>query len=189
MGVLLPDLVDHLPKAIIYNPVESFITEAMSYLQVRELPGNANRSVRIDYWNLEAIGSWKSFPLGGQGAPWCASYVTAVGRQSLGHAWPIPKTAAVQAMVDWARETGVWYEENPKRGDLFAVYYSHLNPARYGHVGIVVSTQGSAIKTVEGNTNEGGSREGYGIFERVRSPSEKYGYIRWQEALNNKPPI
>lgn len=168
--------------AIIHRPIEALIAEAYIYTDVRE--ETSNRSIHIDYWNFEAIGVWQDFPMGGRGAPWCASFVTAVGRQALGYAWPVPKTASVQAMVDWAKSRQVWYEENPKRGDLFAIYYPSLSPPRYGHVGIVVESQPESFKSLEGNTNTGGSREGYGIFERTRVPSDRYGYIRWIEALN-----
>jgi hypothetical protein len=169
--------------AIIHKPIEALIAEAYSYINERELDGN-NRSVRIDYWNLEAIGSWKDFPMGGRGAPWCAAFVSAMGRQALGYAWPVPLTGMVQTMVDWAKEKGVWYEKDPQRGDLFTIYYPDLSTPRYGHVGIVVTPKEGSLTAVEGNTNPGGSREGYGVFERQRVPTDRYGYIRWVRALN-----
>lgn len=35
-----------------------------------------------------------------------------------------------------------------------------------GHVGIVSSLIGNRLETIEGNTNDGGSREGIGVFRR-----------------------
>ena len=35
-----------------------------------------------------------------------------------------------------------------------------------GHVGIVKEVNGVVLTTIEGNTNDGGSREGIGVFER-----------------------
>lgn len=37
-----------------------------------------------------------------------------------------------------------------------------------GHAGVVVEVEGEHIRTIEGNTNRGGDREGFGVFERRR---------------------
>jgi hypothetical protein len=37
-----------------------------------------------------------------------------------------------------------------------------------GHTGIVSSVEGPFIKTIEGNSNPAGSREGLGVFELTR---------------------
>ena len=36
-----------------------------------------------------------------------------------------------------------------------------------GHTGIVVAVRGSVLETIEGNTNDGGSRNGIGVFRRT----------------------
>ena len=36
----------------------------------------------------------------------------------------------------------------------------------HGHVGFIESVQGVVLTTIEGNTNDGGSREGVGVFRR-----------------------
>jgi hypothetical protein len=167
-------------QATIVEPIAALIAEAKKYRTERE-NNKDNRSIRIDYWNLETIGVWVDFPNGARGAPWCCSYVTAVGRQSLGHAWPVPLTASVQTVVDWAEAKGVLKEE-PKRGDLLVSWYSSLG--RFGHIAIVIDVMTDGrIKTIEGNTNLDGSREGYGIFERLRSPSDRYKFVRWADVL------
>lgn len=38
----------------------------------------------------------------------------------------------------------------------------------FGHTGLVESVNGGFLVTIEGNTNEGGSREGIGVFRRNR---------------------
>jgi hypothetical protein len=51
------------------------------------------------------------------------------------------------------------------------------------HIGLVVGTDGSGrVRTIEGNTNMQGGREGNGVYERVRSLSVCAGFIRlaWQ---------
>lgn len=166
-------------KFTIENPEQELIDEARKYLGEAEIPMGSNRSIRIDYWNLEAIGDWRSFPMGGQGAPWCGSFVTGAGRQALGHLWPVPVTGVVQAMVDWAKTEGIWSETGPEVGDLFCLYYPKLK--RYGHVGIVTEVSPGEIKTIEGNTNDGGSRTGFAVFERIRKISNRMGFIKWSK--------
>lgn len=172
----MPHITMPRSQAIIADPITALIREAKKYKTVRE-NNKDNRSIHIDYWNLEAIGLWVDFPNGARGAPWCMSFVTAMGRQSLGHAWPLPITASVQEAVDWAEAHEV-LRESPSRGDLLVSWYNSLN--RFGHVAIVLEVlQDSRIKTIEGNTNLDGSREGYGVFERIREPSDRYKFIRW----------
>ena len=38
----------------------------------------------------------------------------------------------------------------------------------HGHTGLVVGRSGNDLETIEGNTNELGSREGIGVFARTR---------------------
>ena len=159
-------------KAIINNPVSEFLKEALKYLGEKESPHLSNRSTRIDYWLLETGV--------GLGLPWCAAYVTGVGRQALGHAWPVPFSASVQILVDWAKKKECFYDA-PVKGDLFVIYFPNLS--RYGHIGIVTEVIDGAIKTIEGNTNPGGSRDGWGVFERTRKLSDGIKYIRWMDLL------
>jgi hypothetical protein len=35
-----------------------------------------------------------------------------------------------------------------------------------GHTGLVLEVSGGKLITIEGNTNDGGSREGIGVFQR-----------------------
>jgi hypothetical protein len=37
----------------------------------------------------------------------------------------------------------------------------------HGHVGLVEQVAGVVLTTIEGNTNDGGSREGIGVFRRT----------------------
>uniref|UniRef100_UPI0030CA53AE CHAP domain-containing protein n=1 Tax=uncultured Flavobacterium sp. TaxID=165435 RepID=UPI0030CA53AE len=46
-------------------------------------------------------------------------------------------------------------------GAVFIISYGN----GYGHTGIVESIQGGYVTTIEGNTNNSGSREGIGVFK------------------------
>jgi len=160
--------------ALIADPIQALIAEAERYLAERERPPGSNRSTRIDYWLAET-----GAPLG---VPWCAAFVTAVGRQALGIAWPVPRSAFVQEIVQWAYPKQLVYTE-PERGDLLVIRFPDLG--RFAHVGIVTIASPDRITTIEGNTNIDGSREGYGVFARQRSRSPQYRFVRWAEAVGN----
>jgi len=57
-----------------------------------------------------------------------------------------------------------------KRGDVFLLLYKQ---GQYGwaHTGIVTNVQGTKLTTIEGNTNNNGSREGYELLQRERDIS------------------
>jgi len=42
------------------------------------------------------------------------------------------------------------------------------SPGGAGHTGLVEKVDGGMLVTIEGNTNEGGSREGIGVFRRSK---------------------
>jgi hypothetical protein len=50
-----------------------------------------------------------------------------------------------------------------KPGMIFAI----STGGGYGHVGFVAQVIGNRLETIEGNTNDGGSREGIGVFRRT----------------------
>ncbi|MGH2668648.1 MAG: CHAP domain-containing protein [bacterium] len=127
------------------------------------------------------------------GAPWCMAYVWQMGRQALGADWPVPRTASVQdGLVAWAKTVaGVFLPSGGpfERGDLFLVWNAGLQ--RYAHVGFVehvVGSMQSTLDTLEGNTSAGGSREGFGVFQRRRGAHALAG-VRWTAALGTPASI
>lgn len=153
----------------------ALIAEARRYLNVVEEPKNSNRGVCIDYWIREA-------GLDPAGAfPWCAAFVGQMGRQAVGASWPVPRTAGVAAIAAWAATKGL-VSNVGAGGDLFLLWSEQLK--RFAHIGIVTDynvTTGE-YKTIEGNTNGGGSREGFGVFARVRRADGKTKFVRWEAA-------
>jgi hypothetical protein len=68
-------------------------------------------------------------------------------------------------------------EVTPERGDLFLVIRKSDNRAR--HIGVIENVNGSVASTIEGNTNDEGSREGYELCKRKRNLSNgNYGIIK-----------
>lgn len=68
-----------------------------------------------------------------------------------------------------SRITLVRAKNNPaliKPGHIFVIDTGPAGGA--GHTGLVERVIGGKLVTIEGNTNEGGSREGIGVFRRTQ---------------------
>lgn len=154
---------------------EALIAEARRYLGVVEEPKLSNRGTCIDYWIRECGLDPKL------GLPWCAAYVGQMGRQTFGASWPVPRTASVAVIAAWATASNRLVT-SPQPGDLFLLWEADLRPARYGHVGIVVDVAQTDFGTIEGNTNPGGSRDGFGVFARRRPLGGSTRFVRWEAA-------
>lgn len=73
---------------------------------------------------------------------------------------------------------GKWYKPM-EPDDVFTVYFPAMG--RIAHTGFAHRKINSAIcETVEGNSNNNGSREGVGVFKRKRSFHSLYSISRWR---------
>jgi len=128
------------------------------------------------------MGPWVRFYThGNQGEewPWCAGFASTIVLQaydaigkSRGSAFRF--TLSCDRLGAYAMSKGT-FTKTPSKGSLFLV----RNPKVAGdwiHTGIVVGVNGDVVYTAEGNTNEGGSREGYGAFRRTRA-GDKLDYV------------
>lgn len=157
------------------TPIEALLAEARRYLGVQEHPPGSNRGLEIDYWIRETGLDPQ------QGLPWCAAYVHQVGRQAIGAAWPVPRTASVNAIANWALGQSV-IRDTPAVGDLFLLWHQSLD--RFAHVGFVETIPDvRRFGTLEGNTNPGGSRDGYGVFRRERETGGRTRFVRWTQGV------
>lgn len=145
------------------------IEHAERYLHVREI--THNRGVEIDSMNVLC-----NVPLG---SPWCASFASWIYYHADYDA-PISAWSPSYAM-----KKDIIYKKNLKNnkkiqaGDAVTFYYSNLK--RVGHVGIIVKQEGDYLYTIEGNTNENGSREGDGVYRKKRDINKIYAVTRYYE--------
>jgi hypothetical protein len=150
--------------------VKAAIEFAVTQIGVREKPLGSNRGPEVD----KSLRSTGLTPAAGSFA-WCVAfthfcYLTAA--ESLGVANPHIKTAGVLDHWNRARTkpgavriTRAEAMGNPglvKPGSLFIIDFG----GGLGHSGMVVETSSGRMQTIEGNTNDGGSRNGIGVFER-----------------------
>ncbi len=141
---------------------------------VRE-KGGANRGPEIDRMNL-ACGSYL-------GAPWCATSMSEIGQRSLASVYMPPRTAACDVLLMWARRRRVLHT-TPKPGDLFLVINAK-DEDDATHVGVVETVSPQGIGTLEGNTNNDGSRDGWGFLARFRPLSKRLVYVRWADLIDD----
>jgi hypothetical protein len=154
---------------------------------------------RLFLWVREATGKNDGPPVEAiqkstgnkRGDAWCASFVWFVLRVLVwlgvtGLDWL--RTASCDAMLEGARRRGL-LREHPAPGYIGLLLKSEHDAIHAyfctGH------TAGGSHPTIEGNTNPGGGRDGYGVFERQRGgpddPIYKLGYgytfIDWPALL------
>jgi hypothetical protein len=129
----------------------------------------------------ENMGPWvRLYMDGNQGADqlWCAGFATFVQRQAaatLGVAVPVARTFSCDELAAHAKHAACFVAGCPDfraitPGSLFLV---RRTDGDWQHVGIVTATEPDAFHTIEGNTNDDGSREGYEVCERVRGYDKK----------------
>lgn len=97
----------------------------------------------------------------GPGHPWCAAFNFFVFREA-GFSSLVPKSAW---SPDWLR--GGERRRTGHPADVFGIYFP--SRGRIAHTGIVEAQQGPWLTTIEGNTNEAGSRDGDGVYRKKRS--------------------
>lgn len=143
---------------------------AASNVGVSEKPKGSNSGPEVDIY-LRSVGL-KS------GYSWCMAFVywcVNTASKELDVANPLVKTGGV--LRQWnetncrkcpARSKAV------KAGDIFIMEFGH----GMGHTGFVEKVVGGMIHTIEGNTNDDGSREGYEVARRQRLVSSVKGFIQ-----------
>lgn len=153
--------------------IERVLSEARKTIGVRER-GGSNCGPEVESY-LASVGL-------APGSPWCAAWLHWVGRAALGTRWPLPRTGSCWELGGFAVGHSVRYVR-PQVGDVFLLYFPRLG--RFGHTGFVtgVAGDGSAYDTIEGNSNDEGSREGVEVCARVRTIGPQDRFIRWTELL------
>lgn len=104
-----------------------------------------------------------------EGYPWCAAYL----------AWCF-KEAGINACK--SAYSPAWFPKNritnkPLPGDVIGIYFRKLK--RIAHVGFWHQDAGAFVITVEGNTNDEGSREGNRVAKRRRLKKQIHSISNW----------
>lgn len=108
--------------------------------------------------------------------PWCAAFVAWCVATYLGFDAKRPKSAAVRLWVPAALKLE-WRVFGPRDG-LYFPQAGDIVVFTFSHIGIVENFDGSHVATIEGNTDDGGSREGLEVAHRTRGLSICRSFIR-----------
>jgi len=144
---------------------DKLVSLARNEIGVEEVDGS-NCGVRVDTYksatNLPPHEAW----------PWCAAFVCWLVREAVRTDGPYtfarPTTAGAWDFENWSKkqDNSTHTLRNPgndiKAGDIVIFKFSHIGLC-------VRSAEAGRIRTVEGNTDAAGSREGGGVFEKSRS--------------------
>ncbi len=142
----------------------SILTIARTQIGVREETGK-NDGLAVEAY-LKYTGNKK-------GEPWCASFVSWVYAKA---GLAMPRSAWSPALFPKIRQT-----LNPLPAGVFGIYFEKHQ--RIAHCGLVENTKGSWIYTIEGNTNGAGSREGDGVFRKLRHRRTIAVYANWLKPI------
>lgn len=117
-----------------------------------------------------------------KGWPWCAAFICWLVKEAIGKEdveFERPRTAGAWDFENWAKKQAVQgvdlrkpTNEDIKAGDIVVFTFSHI--------GLAVADADSSgyVKTIEGNTNGEGSREGGSVLEKNRHVSKIRSRIR-----------
>lgn len=142
---------------------------ASSQIGVSEIPKGSNWGDGVKKY-LNSVGI--NFP-----AAWCMAFVywcTDQAAKELGVKNPLIKTGGV--MAQWNQIPKSMKHTEPQPGDIFIMDFG----VGKGHTGFVTAVQGDRIQTIEGNSNDEGSREGFEVCRKPngRKISSCKGFIR-----------
>ena len=145
---------------------EDLIKIAEGEIGKEEIPLGSNWGPHVKKY-LNSVGI--NFP-----ASWCMAFVY----------WCIDEACKKNGILNKAYKTGgvlKFYQMMkpnvvaiPKPGDIFIMDYGK----GLGHTGIVVKTDKTFVYTIEGNTNDSGSREGIEVCRKQRPISKIKAFIR-----------
>jgi cell wall-associated NlpC family hydrolase len=153
---------------------EKLVALAKKEVGVEEVNGT-NCGPRVnEYKSATWLDSTKSWP-------WCAAFICWLFREAMKdgkYSFERPKTAGAYDFENWCREqdTHVLLKK-PHNGDIKPGDIVIFN---FSHIGLAIGNPDSAgyVKTIEGNTDGFGSREGGAVLEKRRKLSSIRSRIR-----------
>lgn len=136
---------------------------AISQIDKQEIPKGSNWGPDVKMY-LNSVGI--NFP-----ASWCMAFVYWCCKQA-NASTPLVRTGGV--LAQWNKVPKQFKTQEPSVGDIFIMDFGK----GLGHTGFIERIEGDILHTIEGNTNDSGSREGYEVCRRTRKKSQMKGYIK-----------
>lgn len=140
---------------------------AIAQIGVEEIPRYSNAGPEVEIY-LKSVGLTKGYS-------WCMAFVywctQSACRQTTSKN-PLKKTGGV---LDQYNSSPLLVRTTPEVGDIFIMDLGK----GLGHTGLVEKIVNNIIYTIEGNTNDTGSREGYKVCRRKREIKTIKGFLRF----------
>jgi len=163
------------------NLANEIVRIAKHEVGIEEVNGT-NCGVRVDEYKAA---TWLD-PT--KGWPWCAAFVCWVVREALESAgaketktFKRPQTAGAWDFENWSlKQDPTTWTRKPHGGDIQP---GDIVVFKFSHIGFAVSSpdDNGYVRTVEGNTDASGSREGGGVFAKARHVSKIRSRIRFRQ--------
>lgn len=127
-------------------------------------------------------GPWVRLYMRGSEGPdalWCAGFVSYVLQQAsetLTQPPPIPWTVSCDQLASTAKQRNRFVAEAGVAAAQLkpgAIFLNRAHPGDWDHTGIVIEPGPTTFRTIEGNTNDAGEREGYEVCGRIRGYTNK----------------
>ena len=160
--------------------IETLIATAQDEVGVEEIDGT-NCGPRVNEYKaatwLPADKPW----------PWCAAFICWVVMEAMRktsihetNTFKRPRTAGAWDFENWSRaqDTTTWTRK-PHRGDIQP---GDIVIFRFSHIALAISApdKNGHVRTIEGNTDAAGSREGGGVFRKFRRSDQIRSRIRFR---------
>jgi hypothetical protein len=109
---------------------------------------------------------------------WCAGFVSFILKQAselMGTPMPIAGSVGCDQLASQAKAKNLFVAEPEGRDALRpgSIFLVRKTPTDWTHTGIVVEIHPEFFRTIEGNTNDDGVREGYEVCTLTRSYTSK----------------
>jgi len=154
--------------------VKKIIALAREEVGVREI-GETNCGKRVNEYKgatyLDNTQSW----------PWCAAFICWLFREAMkggNYTFKRPTTASAWALENWAEDQDLSIRiKKPHNGDIVA---GDIIIFTFSHIGLAISApdKNGMVQTIEGNTDDAGSREGGGVYLKERHISKIRSRLR-----------
>lgn len=165
------------------------VSSSAHYLGVRERTGHNDHPL-IDKWAKEVgLDNKAQIKQTGMGYSWCLLFVRGMYQEAstkLSVKNPLPKIAGVVNLFEYAKANELRFKvidtddviagvEKAVTGDILIM----IHKGGKGHTGIITPKSSNLqVNSREGNTNQAGSREGDGVYNKVRTVSSLSSLIR-----------
>lgn len=182
--LLLSYGISYIPSKIFYDLLDDvkpeYIKEAKKYVgKIKELDIDGdgtpdNRDPLLDQIT-KYVFDWYNPSEKDEGYPWCAIFISYVLNKAYGTKF---KDARVIKWKEHLQDVGkrVYSKIDFEKNYIYIGLW--LNQSGFGHIFFIDPIQSfeffdDVISTIEGNTNDGGSRDGDGVYRRTRTLSKR----------------